>query len=138
MRPLNVALNLRSQLAFGTPMTFDLVRLGLPNTAALVALAIMPVVALTTLTGIGTTWRLWYDRTYGANIGVNKRLSYDFIDAAGVKHPIPSDVSYNVLLVYRMAMNFAWEFGFSNQQSLRLDQNWRNGWAWNLQWHFLY
>ena len=51
MRPLNVALNLRSQLAFGTPMTFDLVRLGLPNTAALVALAIMPVVALTTLTG---------------------------------------------------------------------------------------
>ena len=31
-------------------MTFDLIRLGLPNTAALVALAIMPVVALTTLT----------------------------------------------------------------------------------------
>ena len=30
-------------------MTFDMVRLGLPNTAALVALAIMPVVALTTL-----------------------------------------------------------------------------------------
>jgi hypothetical protein len=30
-------------------MTFDLIRLGLPNTAALVALAIMPVVALTTL-----------------------------------------------------------------------------------------
>jgi hypothetical protein len=32
-------------------MTFDMVRLGLPNTAALVALAIMPVVALTMLTG---------------------------------------------------------------------------------------
>ena len=31
-------------------MTFDMVRLGLPNTAALVALAIMPVVALTMLT----------------------------------------------------------------------------------------
>jgi hypothetical protein len=30
-------------------MDFDLIRLGLPNTAALVALAIMPVVALTTL-----------------------------------------------------------------------------------------
>ena len=30
-------------------MTFDMIRLGLPNTAALVALAIMPVVALTTL-----------------------------------------------------------------------------------------
>jgi len=31
-------------------MTFDFIRLGLPNTAAIVALAIMPVVALTTLT----------------------------------------------------------------------------------------
>jgi len=30
-------------------MTFDINRLGLPNTAALVALAIMPVMALTTL-----------------------------------------------------------------------------------------
>jgi len=92
----------------------------------------------TKLTGIGTTVRLWYDRTYGANIGVNKRLTYDFTDASGVVHPIPSDVAYNVLLVYRMAMNFAWEFGFSNTQTLRLDQNWRNGWNWNLQWHFLY
>ena len=32
-------------------MTLDLIRLGLPNTATLVALAIMPIVALTTLTG---------------------------------------------------------------------------------------
>jgi hypothetical protein len=30
-------------------MTFAMIRLGLPNTAALVALAIMPIVALTTL-----------------------------------------------------------------------------------------
>jgi hypothetical protein len=90
------------------------------------------------LIGVGTTWRFWYDRTYGANIGVNKRLKYDFTDASGVVHPVPSDLGFNVLLVYRMAMNFAWEFGFSNTQSLRLDQNWRNGWNWNLQWHFLY
>jgi len=94
--------------------------------------------AASTLTGIGTTVRLWYDRTYGINAGVNKRLKYDFTDASGVNHPIPSDLGYNVLLVYRMAMNFAWEFGFSNNQTLRLDQNWRNGWSWNLQWHFLY
>ena len=91
-----------------------------------------------TLVGVGTTVRFWYDRTYGINAGINKRLKYDFTDAAGVVHPIPSDLGYNVLLVYRMAMNFAWEFGFSNVQTLRLDQNWRNGWNWNLQWHFLY
>ena len=48
-RPLKVCLDLRLD-AFGRPpMTFDMIRLGLPNTAALVALAIMPVVALTTL-----------------------------------------------------------------------------------------
>jgi hypothetical protein len=91
-----------------------------------------------TLVGIGSTVRVWYDRTYGINAGLNKRLTYDFTDASGVVHPIPSDLGYNVLLVYRQAMNFAWEFGFSNNQSLRLDQNWRNGWSWNLQWHFLY
>jgi hypothetical protein len=81
---------------------------------------------------------VWYDRTYGINAGLNKRLQYDFTDASGVLHPIPSDLGYSVLLIYRQAMNFAWEFGFSNNQSLRLDQNWRNGWSWNLQWHFLY
>jgi len=91
-----------------------------------------------TLTGWGTTWRIWYDRTYGMNIGLNKRITYNFTDASGVVHPVPSDLGYNVLLVYRMAMNFAWEFGFSNSQALHLDQNWRNGWNWNLQWHFLY
>jgi len=90
------------------------------------------------LEGIGTTWRLWYDRTYGVNIGLSKRIKYEFYDATGVTHPIPDDLGYNVLLVYRQAMNFAWEFGFSNSQSLKLDQNWRNGWNWNLQWHFLY
>jgi hypothetical protein len=90
------------------------------------------------LVGLGSTVRLWYDRTYGINAGLNKRLTYDFQDASGVVHPIPSDLGYNVLLVYRQAMNFAWEFGFSNTQNLRLNQNWRNGWSWNVQWHFLY
>ena len=32
-------------------MTFEMVRLGWPNTAALLALAIMPIVALTTVAG---------------------------------------------------------------------------------------
>jgi hypothetical protein len=90
------------------------------------------------LVGLGSTARIWYDRTYGINVGVNKRLTYDFTDASGVVHPIPDDVAYSVVMVYRMAMNFAWEFAFSNAQSLKLDQNWRNGWSWNLSWHFLY
>jgi len=94
--------------------------------------------ASTKLVSFGTTWRLFYDRTYGINVGVNKRLTYEFTDAANQVHEIPSDLSYSVLFVFRQAMNFAWEFGFSNAQSLKLGENWRNGWSWNLQWHFLY
>lgn len=94
--------------------------------------------AKTELMSVGTTWRVFYDRTYGINFGVNKRTTYTFTDAAGGAHEIPSDLAYSVLLVYRQAMNFAWEFGFSNNQSLRLGENYRNGWSWNLQWHFLY
>jgi hypothetical protein len=41
-------------------------------------------------------------------------------------------------VVYRPAMNFAWELGWGNSQTLVLDQNWRNGWNWSLSWHFLY
>lgn len=94
--------------------------------------------ASTKLMSLGTTWRVFYDRTYGVNFGINKRVTYEFTDAAGAVHEIPSDLAYSVLFVYRQAMNFAWEFGFSNNQSLKLAENWRNGWSWNLQWHFLY
>lgn len=94
--------------------------------------------ASTKLVSVGSTWRVFYDRTYGVNFGMNKRVTYEFTDAAGAVHEIPSDLAYSVLFVYRQAMNFAWEFGFSNSQSLRLAENWRNGWSWNLQWHFLY
>jgi hypothetical protein len=94
--------------------------------------------ASTKLMSLGSTWRVFYDRTYGINFGVNKRTTYEFTDAAGTVHEIPSDLAYSVLFVYRQAMNFAWEFGFSNSQNLRLGENYRNGWSWNLQWHFLY
>jgi hypothetical protein len=89
-------------------------------------------------TGIGGTVRYQYDRTYGVNFGLSKRLSPSFTDPSGVEHPIPGDLGYDVRFSYRPAMNFAWEFGFSNAQALVLDQNWRNGWNWSLQWHFLY
>jgi len=88
--------------------------------------------------GIGAAVRYYYIRTYGVNFGLSKRLTWTFTDATGVTHPIPDDLGYNVLFVYRPAMNFAWEMGFSNSQRAVLDDNWRNGWSWNLQWHFLY
>jgi len=51
---------------------------------------------------------------------------------------IPNDIGFGAGFIYRQAMNFAWELQFANTQSLRLDQNWRNGWSWNVRWHFLY
>jgi len=81
-----------------------------------------------------------YDRTYGINFGLNKRLKYEFTDASPtpVTHDIPDDLGVNVLFIYRPAMNFAWELSASNSQTLVLDQNWRNGWSWGFSWHFLY
>ena len=81
---------------------------------------------------------MFYERTYGLLLNVGKRLTYEFTDANGVTHDIPDDLSVGFGFVYRQAMNFAWELQFANAQTLVLDQNYRNGWSWNLRWHFLY
>jgi hypothetical protein len=89
--------------------------------------------------GAGFRARFFYNRTYGVNFDISKHLSRSFTDATGVKHDIPDDPTATLGFVYRPAMNFAWEFSFTaNSQSSVLDQNWRNGWSWNLMWHFLY
>lgn len=90
------------------------------------------------LVQIGASWRFFYDRTYGVVLGANKRLTYDFTDASGVVHDVPTDVGVNATFVYRMMMNFAWELSFANTQALVLDQNWRNGYSWGMQWHWLF
>jgi hypothetical protein len=94
--------------------------------------------AETKMTTFGTSWRLFYERTYGLLLNFSKYLSYEFTDAAGVTHDVPNDIGFGVGFVYRQAMNFAWELQFNNTQSLTLDQNWRNGWSWVLRWHYLY
>jgi len=89
-------------------------------------------------TAVATSWRLFYDRTYGLLANVGKRMTYSYTEPNGTVHDIPSDVSFGAGLIFRQAMNFAWELQFSNSQSIRLDQNWRNGWSWQLRWHYLY
>jgi hypothetical protein len=87
---------------------------------------------------VATSWRFFYERTWGLLFNVNKRLTYEFTDATGVVHDIPNDMGFGAGLVYRQAMNFAWELQVANAQTLVLDQNFRNGWSWNLRWHYLY
>jgi hypothetical protein len=88
--------------------------------------------------GFGVRARYFYDRTWGFEGSVNKRTTFEFTDVNGVLHDIPSDMGWSARLIYRPAMNFAWELGWGNSQTLVLDQNWRNGWNWSLSWHFLY
>jgi hypothetical protein len=94
--------------------------------------------ASTKLRAFATSWRIFYERTYGLLFNVGKRLTYEFTDVNGIVHDIPDDLSFGAGFVFRQAMNFAWELQVANSQSLTLDQNWRNGWSWNLRWHFLY
>jgi hypothetical protein len=89
-------------------------------------------------TAVATSWRFFYERTWGLLLNVSKRLTYEFTDALGVAHDIPDDLGFGAGLVFRQAMNFAWELQYSNSQSLVLGENYRNGWSWNLRWHFLY
>ena len=94
--------------------------------------------AQTKLFSVGTSWRLFYERTHGFLFNINKRLNYSYTEPNGVEHKVPSDIGVGMGYVYRMAMNFAWELQYSNNQSLRIDQNWRNGWSWVLRMHYLY
>jgi hypothetical protein len=85
-----------------------------------------------------TSWRIFYERTYGLLFNVGKRMSYTYTDPSGVEYDIPNDLSYGAGLVFRQAMNLAWELQYSNSQQLRVGENWRNGWSWVLRLHYLY
>jgi hypothetical protein len=89
-------------------------------------------------TAIGTKVRYYYNRTFGINVQVQKNLKQDFTDQTGVLHTIPHDPQFEVILAYRQAQNFVWELFYSNSQKSILDQNWRNGWQWQLKWHYLW
>ncbi len=88
--------------------------------------------------GWGVAARYFYDRTFGIEGRLSDYAKYDFTDVNDVLHDVPHDLGWQLRLTYRPAMNFAWELAWANTQSLVLDQNWRNGWSWSLQWHFLY
>jgi len=87
------------------------------------------------MTAWGLAARYYYNRTYGINFGVSGYEKYQFTDAAGTVHKIPQDVTPDVTLIYRFAMNFNFYVAFAQSQAQVLDQNWRNGksWSFNIQ-----
>jgi hypothetical protein len=89
-------------------------------------------------TGGGASLRFCWERTICVTPTYGWSTKYNYTDVHGTLHNIPIDGSYNVLMTYRVAMNAAFEFSIGNAQTLILDQNYRNGWAWSFQWHFLF
>ena len=91
-----------------------------------------------TNSGGGVSLRYCWERTICGTPTYGWSNKYNFTDRFGVVHNIPIDANYNLLVTYRVAMNAAFEFAVGNAQALVLDQNYRNGWAWSFQWHFLF
>ena len=86
----------------------------------------------------GTNLRYYYNRTYGIDFYLYGTMKWNYTQPDGVVRDIPQDVGYNVLLVYRLAMNFAIYVSLANTQAATLDQNWRNGFAWALNTQYLW
>jgi len=90
------------------------------------------------MAAIGGEARYYYNRTYGVELDWNTYEKYSFTDANGVVHNMPSYPNWQVQLVYRLAMNFAWFVVFNNSQNLVLDQKWRQGHAWSINMQYLW
>jgi len=81
---------------------------------------------------VGFEGRYYYNRTYGVIFGLAKHLTWNYTAADGVVHKIPDDVQPLLRLVYKVAMNTAFYWEYNTQQTNALDQNYRNGYTWNL------
>jgi hypothetical protein len=85
-----------------------------------------------TANGFGWTTRWNYDRTWEWQLGITKRYKWEFLDVNGVTHKIPNDVGINARFHRRLAMNFVAFLVASNSQTFVIDQNWRNGYSWEI------
>lgn len=85
-----------------------------------------------TESGIGWTTRWNYDRTWEWQLALAKRLKWSYTDVAGVPHDIPNDMTINARFHRRLAMNFVSFLVMSNSQTFAIQQNWRNGYSWEI------
>lgn len=84
------------------------------------------------MNGVGWTTRWNYDRTWEWQVGLTKRLKWEFTDNTGLVHKIPDDMTLNVRFHRRLAMNFVMFLVYSKSQTFALDANWRNGYSWDI------
>lgn len=82
--------------------------------------------------GIGWTTRWNYDRTWEWQLGLTKRIKWEYTDSVGTVHDIPNDISVNVRFHRRLAMNFVAFLVAGNSQTFAVNQNWNNGYSWEV------
>jgi hypothetical protein len=86
----------------------------------------------------GFETRYFYNRTYGVTLDASNYIKYNFTDYLGTVHDIPQDLSWSILLAWRLAQNYGMYFSYGNNQATVIDQNWRNGHSWSLNIQYLW
>lgn len=82
--------------------------------------------------GIGWTTRWNYDRTWEWQLALTKRVKWEYTDSTGTVHDIPNDFNINARFHRRLAMNFVAFLVASNDQNIILNENWKNGYSWEI------
>jgi hypothetical protein len=80
----------------------------------------------------------YYDRTWGLVVQWSKYDTWKYTDQNGVLHTIPSDPSWNITVVRRLAMNFCLYGAYGNSQTYALDQKWQDGKSWGVYLQYLW
>ena len=86
----------------------------------------------------GAQARYYYNRTYGVLLQIQGYEKRTYTEPTGVVHDIPTDLGWSATFIYRMSMNVNWYMAFANNQTAVLDQNWRNGSSWDLNFQYLW
>jgi hypothetical protein len=85
--------------------------------------------------------RYVYNRTWGAELQVQKHMKHEFTAVNGTTYDIEDKLAWTTYLSYRPAMNFMFVFTGNNTQSLALTQATGavpTGWSWGFSVDFLF
>ena len=63
---------------------------------------------------------------------------FNYTDPAGVVHNIPANPAWNLLVMRKLAMNFAFYANYGVSQRAVLDQSYRMGKNWGLNMQYLW
>ena len=80
----------------------------------------------------------YYERTWGVVIQWSNYLKWNYTDQNGVLHDIPTDPSWSLEVVRRIAMNFAFYASYGDSQTYALDEKYQDGKSWGVYMQYLW